>query len=142
MVTKKNYNQELVDWVRRQYGPEKRFGSPRSLSIAIGRNENQIARIEESGRASVEVLVDIARANGENPLNVFMFAGWLTEGEVNTGLTVDEMRFLEKWRRLSLKDRQTLDEVSEGFLRSNEGSAPAPPAGPEPGHHQANSGSE
>ena len=139
MVTKKNYNQELVDWVRRQYGPEKRFGSPRSLSIAIGRNENQIARIEESGRASVEVLVDIARANGENPLNVFMFVGWLTEGEVNTGLTVDEMRFLEKWRRISLKDRQTLDEVAEGFLRSNEGSAPVPPAGPEPGHHQANS---
>ena len=136
MTQNRNDGKPLLEWLRRQYGPDKPFKSPRNLSLAAGRNENQVARIEETGHATIDVLLDLARVTGESPLAMFVLGGWLTEAEVNTGLTVDEMRFLEKWRRLSLKDRQTLDEVAEGFLRSNEGSAPVPPAGPEPGHHR------
>ena len=66
--SRRRSNPALTAWVREFYGVGKRFSSARNLSIATGRNENTVARLEESGYATAEVIVDIARTVGTDPL--------------------------------------------------------------------------
>ena len=110
---------ELVKWIRNQYGEGKRYKSARALSLAAGRHENTVITIEGRGRATPEVLRDIAAATGESPLRLFVMAGWLDESEFSTAVTDQERRFLDKLRRLPDFDRETLERVMEGLLSTS-----------------------
>ena len=113
-------NPALTEWVRGFYGVGKRFSSGRSLSIATGRNENTVARLEESGHATAEVIVDIARTVGTDPLDALVLVGLLQDDEVAGGadnrLTVEEQDLLQCYRRttpsLRLAALATVRELS------------------------------
>lgn len=70
--------EELKAWVRSLYGPDKRFKSARTLSLASyvnGKqlNENTAGKVEGRGRARPETLKALARAAGrpeEEPLRI------------------------------------------------------------------------
>ena len=141
-MANREYCTELVEWLRSQYGPGRKFSTPRQLSIAAGRNQNAVASIEEKGHATADVLVDIARVVGESSLVPFQLMGWLKEEAIANGLSANENYFISLYRSLSPHQREVLIEVAGAMIEPASRTRESPPAGPEPGHQQANSESE
>ncbi len=96
------YNPELVKWVHSLYGPGKQFSSARQLSISAGRNANAVGTIEQTGRATAEVIVDIARAARVSPLDALVTGRLLKLCEVQAladdVITAEEREFLRLYR--------------------------------------------
>ena len=113
----------LVEWLREQYGPNKRYKSARQLSFAAGRNQNLVNIIEERGQATADVLVDLARALDISPLRLFVLAGWITADEFEADVSTRELEFIGQWRRLDQEDRGMLAEMMERILRLTSGQA-------------------
>jgi len=120
MPRTREWNEELVKLVRTLYGPGKKFKSPRALSFAIGRDPGAISKLEESGNATLEMVVNIARACDQSPVKFQIVAGWLSEEEVSSGgVSVEERSLLEKMRRLGQADQDMLSEILDRLLASN-----------------------
>ena len=79
-----------------------------------------IATIEESGHATAEVLIDIARALGESPVKLFILAGWLDPEGVGITLSSQDRHLIEKWRRLPHRDQEVLERMISGLLETTD----------------------
>ena len=107
----------IVDWLRSKYGQGKEFRSAAKLSLAAGRNRNQVSSIEDSQNATMEVLVDIARAAGSNPLKILVLAGYLNSDEIGDvqpeRLTPEEESVVSTYRAIPDRDRPLMRKLLE-----------------------------
>ena len=87
MPRTRTWNEELVQLVRTLYGTGKKFKSPRALSFAIGRDPGAISKIEQTGNATPEMVVNIARACGQSPVKFLIIAGLLAEEDTQIPAT-------------------------------------------------------
>ena len=84
-------NEQLIAWVRGLYGPGRTFENHRDLALAAGRNAAAVYTLEQEGRATGSLLIDLARASGESPLRALLIGGHLTQEEIDpTGLLPEE----------------------------------------------------
>ena len=98
------YNLALVRWVRDLYGPGTPFRSGVDLSRRAGRSRTTISYLEKEGRATAEVIIDLARAADASPLDGLVIAGFLTDADrgVTPGELDENLRtILDGSRRLS-----------------------------------------
>ena len=110
---------KLAEWLTRLYGPGTQFHSARQLALAAGLNDSTLSRIIERGSASPDSLIAIARAVGEEPLQLLVMAGWLTEAEVSKKLNKRETDLLHRFRHMRPKFKDLLIGVAEGFATSS-----------------------
>ena len=93
----------LTEWIRQQYGPDRRYKSGRQLSLAVsgGKNPNIVYDIETRGNARFDTLRKLSETL-EVPLAVILVcAGWLTPddlGQSEGSLTAEEVELLRLYR--------------------------------------------
>lgn len=93
----------LTQWIRQQYGPDRRYKSGRQLSLAIsgGKNPNAVYDIETRGNARIDTLRKLSETL-EVPLPaILVCAGWLTPddlGQTDDSLTAEEVELLRLYR--------------------------------------------
>ena len=107
-------NDNLVAWVRSLYGPGRRFANHRELALQAGRNAHAVYTIEQEGRATGALLIDLARAAGESPLRALLIGGHLRQDEVDLhGLlpTESEMALLDCYRVLPSHCQKLVHEL-------------------------------
>ena len=107
---------KLVEWLRSQYGPNKRYKSARSLSLAAGRNPNTVIVIEERGHATAAVLIDLAEATGVRVLDLFILTGWVASDETEPNLSPDELALLSVYRQAPEQERSRLRRIMEAAV--------------------------
>ena len=117
MTPEDRYNQRLVDWVRQQYGPGRKYRSARQWSIAAGRNVNAVNTLEEVGHATPEVVVDLARAAGVSPIHVLIISGLLHDGEAETKISDDALEVVAGWDQLPQQGRHWMLGSLRGMLQ-------------------------
>ena len=122
MARTREFSQELVDFVRGLYGPGKKHPNPHQLSLAMGRDPNAVSRLEETGNATPDVLLRLARAVGVSPISLFLESGFLEESDVPElgTLTAQQVRAAKVVGVLP-------DEITDGYLQVMEKLVPILP---------------
>ena len=101
---------DLFEWLNHQWGPGRRFASPRQLSLAIseGHEQNAVTNLENRGLTTIRNVERIARATGTSQLRVLLLAGVVTEEEIrelggiapNAGvLSIEEEEWVQMLRQ-------------------------------------------
>ena len=120
----KVFNSALVTWARSLYGDGKRYSSGRKLAKAAGRNVNAVNILEDSGEASAELLIDLARAAGTSPTDVLAIAGYLTNEEIGPPtfkVTEAEQGLIQEYRELPVYGQDLALGAIRGMRRSEAG---------------------
>ncbi len=116
----KAFNPALVAWVQAQYGAGKKHSSGRKLAKAAGRNVNAVNILEDSGEASAELLIDLARAAEVSPTEALVIAGYLTAEEVgpsNFKPTDKERLLVVEYRQLPVEGQNWMLGSLRGMLQ-------------------------
>ena len=73
-----------MDWLNDQWGPGKKFASPRQFSLAIseGHDASALTHIESRGLTTIRTAQRIGHATGTGTLRVLLLAGVVTEEEI------------------------------------------------------------
>ena len=125
MVSSGEYNDQLVAWVRDQYGPGQRYRSARAWSIGARKNPNTVINIEEIGHATADVIVALCEAIGVSPLIPFTLSGWVSQEELegrSPTLSQDEADLVSGFQELPEEGRQWLLRSLQGMRQFGEGS--------------------
>ena len=118
MVTSGEYNNQLVAWVRDQYGPGKKFRSARAWSIGAHKNPNTVNNVEEVGHATADAIVALCEAIGVSPLIPFTLSGWVSQDEwegQGPTLSQDESALVRGFQDLPEEGRQWLLRSLQGM---------------------------
>ena len=108
------YNYALVAWLHEFYGAGRKFSSGRQWSIQAGRSANSVYAIEESGYATPENLIALARAAEVSPVKAIVVGGHLTQEEgdpATLGLAQSEEELLRCFRTLDPVHQELVHEL-------------------------------
>tara|TARA_R100001594_G_scaffold75335_1_gene110104 strand:- start:2738 stop:3148 length:411 start_codon:yes stop_codon:yes gene_type:complete len=107
----------LSKWVRGLYGEGRKFSSGRALSRGAGRNSNTVSDIENTGKATIEAVMAIARAADFPILTALKMIGVVNDADLdNPVFSEDEVQLLADFRRLSITDQRTVLRVTASLL--------------------------
>lgn len=131
-------NEELIKYVKNCYKKGKVVPAPdgegtifidsgRQLALALGRNSHIIRGIEESGKATAQVLIDLADLMGDDVIKVLILGKVLRPEHDKENLTEMENDLLTNFRKLSsVTDSRTVLRVIQGLLDSDDDPVEAP----------------
>lgn len=130
-------NEELIKYVKNCYKKGKVVPAPdgegtifidsgRQLALALGRNSHIIRGIEESGKATAQVLIDLADLMGDDVIKVLILGKVLRPEHDKGNLTEMENDLLTNFRKLSVTDSRTVLRVLQGLLDSDDNPVQAP----------------
>ena len=125
-------NEALVTWVRGMCGPGRQFASARKWSIRAGLSPSVVSSIEESGSASCNTLIALARAANVSPLYVLQISEHLTAAECDPAqagqrLTDRERLLLQRYRLANDAMRDAVDIVLSQSLETDQAPGPENP---------------
>ena len=108
------HNSALVAWLHKFYGAGRKFSSGRQWSIQAGRSANSVYAIEESGYATPDNLIALARAADVSPILAMVVGGHLTQEEGDPaalGLSQSEDELLCCFRTLHPPHQELMHEL-------------------------------
>ena len=120
MPERRPYKQELVDWIRGCYGTGTRFSSAHDLSKKASHDPNAVGRLENDGNATPEKLAALARAVGDNPINILLLSELLTEDDLvevptveGRPLSPEEQQLIQAFRATRPDMRKFIEGVAQ-----------------------------
>ena len=95
--------QKVKKWIKKFYGPGKRFASTRALSDAAARSVNTVSSMATTGTTTASAIADICAATGESVIKAFIELGMIDKKEIDElqiwkDLTEDEENLLRFYR--------------------------------------------
>ncbi len=112
------------EWLGAQWGPGKKYPTPRQLSFAIsnGKNPGAVGDLEKRGISRLDTAEKVAIATGSSLIEVLVAAGWIKEEDLQQPrLSQVEWRLVEAYR----ETRDDLKPFIEGLTESLRGSSSA-----------------
>ena len=83
-----------------QYGVGKQFRSGRSLSLAAGLSQNQVALVVETGKATAETLMKIGDAVWVPRPHMFVYGGWFNWEDINPKMSQEATQLMANFEEM------------------------------------------
>jgi len=118
-----NKPQDMIAWVQSVLD-KGQVGSQRSWSLAAGFGPNTVQNVILRGGATVETIIGLCDAAGEDRKEAFIACGYLRESDLGRSvLKESERNLLTHVRHLKPKTLESLTEIAQALRLRDEGRA-------------------